>query len=275
MSFGDVVGSAHAGKDPIDQCDFRVARRHERADLRHHAQERGLTQVGRFPAHVRPGENHQLAGRSVERDVVGDERFACRRGPAFDDGMPCIRDDHFVAFVDVRLRVVVDGRGLRQRGQHIQRGERTRRRLNARRLSGHGAAQRFEQAQFQLEDALVGTKHFLFVLFQRGRDEALAAGNRLFAMVVGRNGVKIRFRNLDVIPEHAVVSHLQRTDAGARAFALFHLDNHLLAGSADGPQRVEIRVDAVTRESAVARKHRRIVDERRFNQLPDVCQIVE
>ena len=82
----------------------------------------------------------QLAGRCRSSVMsFGTNGFAGRRGPALDDGMPRVDDDHLVAVVDVRLGVVVDGGGLGQRGEHVERGERARRRLNPRRLGGHRA----------------------------------------------------------------------------------------------------------------------------------------
>ena len=49
----------------------------------------------------------------------------------------------------------------------------------------------------------------------------------------------------------------------------------LLAGTADRLQLVELRVDAVARESAVARERRRLVDKRSLDGVADVGQIVE
>ena len=42
------------------------------------AEQRRLPQVGRLAAHVRAGQDHQLARRAVERDVVRHERVAPR-----------------------------------------------------------------------------------------------------------------------------------------------------------------------------------------------------
>ena len=52
------------------------------------------------------------------------------------------------------------------------------------------AAQRLEQLELALEDPLVGAEHLLLVLLQRRRDEALAAGDRLLAVVVGRHAAR-------------------------------------------------------------------------------------
>ena len=154
--------------------------------------------------------------------------------------MPRVDDRHLVAVVHVRLGVVVDGRRFGERGEHVERGQGARGGLNARRFGGDRRAQRLEQLELALEDPLVGAEHLLLVFLQRRRDEALAAGDRLLAVVVGRHGVQVRLRDFDVVAEHAVVADLQRGDAGARALALFHLGDDLLARAADRPQLVEL-----------------------------------
>src|SRR5262249_57066330 len=139
------------------------------------------------------------------------------------------------------------------------RGERARGALNARRLRRDHAAQLLEDLELALEDPLVGAEHLLFVFLQRRGDEALAAGNRLLAVVIRRNGVQVRLRDFDVVAEHAVVADLQRVDAGPRPLALFELGDHLLAAAADRAQVVELAVGAVAGEAAVAPQRRRTV----------------
>ena len=60
-----------------------------------------------------------------------------------------------------------------------------------------------------------------------------------------------------------------------RALGVFHLGDHLLAGSADAPQFVDFRVEAVAHETAVARQRRRLVGDRLIDPLPQVRQVVE
>ena len=71
-------------------------------------------------------------------------------------------------------------------GEHIERRERARGVLDARRLGRDRLAQRLEDLQLALEDPLVGAEHLLLVFLERRRREAFAAGNRLLALVVGR-----------------------------------------------------------------------------------------
>ena len=135
-----------------------------------------------------------------------------------------------------------------------RRGQRARRVLDARRFGRHLAAQRLEDLQLALEDPLVGAEHLRLVLLERRRGESLAAGDRLLALVVGRHGVKVGLRDLDVVAEDAVEADLQRADAGARALAVLHLGDDLPARAADRLQLVELGIDAVAREAAVARE---------------------
>ena len=210
-----------------------------------------------------------------KRNIVGDEGLPGRRGPALDDRMTRVDDGHLVAVVHLRLDVIVDGRAFRERRQHVERAQRARRRLDPGRLGGDGRAQGVEDLQLALDDAFVGSQNALLVLLQRGSDEALAAGDRLFPVIVGRHRVEVRFRHLDVVAEHAVVPDFQRGDARPRALALFHRRDELLAGPADGLELVETRVHAVAREPAFARQRRRLVDQRRLNAVADVAEVVE
>src|SRR5687768_18377255 len=100
--------------------------------------------------------------------------------------MAAVGDEVLVAVVDVRLGEVGDRRSFREAGEDVERGQRARRVLDARRLAGDARAEALEDFQLALEDPLVGAKDLLFVLLQRGGGEALAAGNRLLPMVIVR-----------------------------------------------------------------------------------------
>jgi hypothetical protein len=70
--------------------------------------------------------------------------------------------------------------------------------------------------------------------------------------------VQVRLGDLDVVAEHPVVADFQRSNAGPDPFALLHLGDDLFAGSTDRPEIVELAIDAVPREAAVPRQHRRV-----------------
>ncbi len=193
----------------------------------------------------------------------------------FDDRVAAVDDDHLVAVVNVGLGVVADRGGVGQRAEHVEHGQAARRVLDARRLGGHRRAQRLEELELALEDPLVGAQDLLLVLLQRRRDEALAAGHGLLAVVVRRDVVQVRLRDLDVVAEHAVEPDFERVDAGARPLPLFHLGDHLLARSADVPQVVELGVDAVANHAAVAGQRAGLVDQRLLDGGPQHRHVVE
>ena len=126
-----------------------------------------------------------------------------------DDRMSGIGCDQIVPGMHHRLRVVQRGRRISQSAQHIEGRECPGRVLNPRRRRRDLGPHRFEQGQLTVGDFLVGPEHLLLVILQRRGDEALAAGDGLLAMVVGRDVGQVRLRDLDVVPEDAVVADLE------------------------------------------------------------------
>ena len=70
-------------KSAIDDRELGRPRGHERAGLRHQAEQRRLSQVRRLAAHVRAGQDDELVRVAVERDVVRHERVG---GKPLDHG---------------------------------------------------------------------------------------------------------------------------------------------------------------------------------------------
>ncbi len=134
---------------------------------------------------------------------------------------------------------------------------------------------RIEDLELPLENPFVGAEHFFLVFLQRRRDESLAARDRLLAMVVARDRMQVRLRDLDVVAEDAVVANLEGVDARPSALGLLHLGDDLFAGTADAAQLVEFAIHAVPGEAAIARQGRRLVVERRFDPVANVHEIVQ
>ena len=250
-------------------ASFAVARRHERAGLRQQADERGLPQVGGLAAHVRAGQDDELVRGAVQRDVVGHERVAptCRS----TTGWRPSHDEQLVALVHVRLGVVAERRPSR-RAQPARRARRARgpcpgcaapRRPRAARSASNSSISRST-----MRSSAPST--FSSYSFSAGVMKRSPPAMVCLRMVVGGHRVQVRLRDLDVVAEHAVEAHLERRDAGARALALLDLGDHLLARAADRAQLVELGVDAVADEAAVARQRRRLVDERPLDRVAHV-----
>src|SRR5207253_4368521 len=79
-----------------------------------------------------------------------------------------------------------------------------------------------ENLELALENALVGAEHLLLVFFQRRRDEAFAARDRLLAVVVGGHRVQVRLRDLDVVAEDRKSTRLNSSHV-AISYAVFCL----------------------------------------------------
>ena len=272
LAAGDVVGGAHAGEQAVRQRHLRLGRGHERSGVRQQDDEGRLPQERRLPAHVGPGDDDELLRRVVEQQVVGDER---RGRSALDDRMPALADAQLRAVVHPRLRVVECVRRLRQRRQHVDRGNRPRRLQDAGRFGRDLQPQRLEQRLLHVEQALVRAQRLVLVLLERRRDVALARGHGLPALVVLGHGMQVRLRHLDVVAEHPVEADLEVADAGPLALRPLHGRYLLLRVAADRAQLVERGVHAVANAAAVARQRRRLVDQGRPDGLAHVGDVVE
>ena len=73
------------------------------------------------------------------------------------------------------------------------------------------------------------SKNFALVFLEFGRGESFGVDERLLALVVGWRHGEVRLCDLDVVAEDRVVPHLERTDAGALALALFDSGDGLAA----------------------------------------------
>ena len=225
-----------------------------------------------LPPMFGPVRMKSRAAPVAHRKVVRDERLAQH---ALHDRVAALDVAELVAAREARLHVVEARGGLGERGQHVERGGRARGLLDPARCGGHPAAQRLEDRELALQDQLVGAQHAVLVLLQLGRDEALAARDRLLAHVVGRHERQVRAADLDVVAEDAVEAHLERADPGARALALLDRGDRLAPAAARPAQLVELGVDPVAHEAALAHEPGRLGHERALDLRGHVERRVE
>src|SRR5207245_3467669 len=83
----------------------------------------------------------------------------------------------------------------------------------------HLPAPRIDELPLALRNALLGTQHLGFVLFQIRCDVSLRAGQRLPPFVVGGYVVTMGVRDLDVVTEDFIEADLERPNSGSIAFA--------------------------------------------------------
>ena len=80
-------------------------------------------------------------------------------------------------------------------------------------------------------------------------------------------GTGIRRGDLDEIAEHVVVAHLQRFDAGGVGVSALQTGDDLAATVAEAAVLIEILIEALADEAAVALVHGKLVGERRAERL--------
>ena len=255
-SAGEVVGRPDAREDAVDGTEGRGFRGHERSAVGEEGNLRDLAHVGGFPAHVRPGDEEQLA-RAGEARVVGDE-------------VVDLAFDHEVAAL-ANLDAVVGGEGRAREPQDFGRGGE-----GAEGIQPGGGRGDFLQAcevRVQiLEERVVerllarecplarGQRLVLERLEFRG-DEALRVLHRLAALVLDGDLVELALGHLDEEAVHAVEFHAQVGDASAIALPLFHGEQERAAIVLDHAQLVQLRVAAVADHSALANDRRGLVLE--------------
>ena len=266
MGIGQIVGGANARVDGVDGAKATRAGWHVATDAGQQHNQRHLAHIGRFAAHVRPGDDLQ-ARVGVEPRVVGNE------GAAGGLGQP--RFDHRVAAgvdVDARLghklrRAPVQGqRALGQAGQHVQRRQRLCQLGQCRHMRLQRVQHLLVQPFFACQRAFVGRQGLVFKGFQFRRGEALGVFQRLAAAVVGGHFAGLALRHLYIEAMHFVELHAQVADAGAGFFARFQIQQKAVAVGLDGAQRVQLGIKARRNDAAVAHQGRRLGVYRRLQQ---------
>ena len=112
--------------------------------------------------------------------------------------------------------------------------------------------QRFKQALFHRQRAVVGGKRLVFKGFQLGCDVALDVFKRLSALVFDRHLARVALRNFDVKTTDAVVFDAQIGDACALPFCGFHRGEKRAAVVLNRAQFVEISAVAACDHAAIA-----------------------
>src|SRR5690606_25972454 len=102
-----------------------------------------------------------------------------------------------------------------------------------------------------------------------------AVGQRLLALVVGRDAVQIGARHFQVVTEDLVVADLERRDAGALALARLERRDELLAAVPRVPQLVQLGAVARADRAAVGERRGRIVGKGALDRGADVVERVQ
>ena len=123
--------------------------------------------------------------------------------------MAAERDNQFTVLRDFRPAIVALCGEPRERGQHVEFGERLGRLADAPRLGGDLAANLREQRALKSLDALLGVEDFDLEFLQFRRREALRVHQRLLALVISRGEVEVGFGDFNVITEHVIKANFE------------------------------------------------------------------
>ncbi len=258
----EIVRRADPCEDPVDRAEACRLGRHVAAHVGHQRDQRGLPHECRFTAHVRTGNQQQLA-LGAEAAVVRDELFDL-----------CL-DDRVAALFDFDADLVGEGGGdpvecagaFGECGEQVELGECRCDALALRDERQQCLQHRVVQRALARQCAFLRGQRLVLEGLQFGRDVALGVLQRLAPAVIVGHLVGLAARDLDVEAVHLVVFDAQVRDAGARAFARFEIDQELPAVLRDVAQLVELGVVAARDDTTVAHHRGRLGRNRAGQQV--------
>ena len=270
---GQIVRGAHPGEYPVHNAHMGAPGGDEGAHLGHEDDEGGLPHVGGFARHVGArNDGHQVFPR-VHMYVVGNEEGV------FEDllhhRMAALRDVQLVGEVHRGLAVAAGGSHGGEGGQHVHLGHGGGGLLDAADLFGHRLPKGAEELVLQRHDPVLGGEDGVLHVLELLGDEPLAVHQGLLADIGVGHQVVIGLGDLDVIPEHLVVAHLQVLDAGLFPLRLFDGGHHGLAVGHDVPEVVHVAIVARFDEAALPDGEGRLLHQRPGNVLPQVLEVVD
>ena len=155
---------------------------------------------------------------------------------------------------------------LGQRAQCVQRGQGAGHAGEG----GHEGLQLVQQLLVQPffpgQCPLLRAQGFVFKGLELGRDETLGVFKRLAAAVIVWHFVDLALRDLDVKAMHLVVLHAQIGNAGAGFLALFQGQQKVVAVNLDGPQLVQLGIQARGDHAAIADQRSGLLHHRERQQ---------
>ncbi len=187
--------------------------------MRQHRDQRVLAEKGRLTAHVRA--RHQPEPRAFrQRTVIGDEPLARACHRRLDHRMTAARHVETAVVDQFGPHPAALDRALGQPARDIQPGQRVRRRGDPFARGERGGGQFLQMRGLGGQRMGARLRDLAGDLVQLGRVEADHARQRL---AMGKARIRLHQRvgracgHLDMIAEHAIVTDLQRGDAGLLA----------------------------------------------------------
>ena len=236
-----IVAGPHAREQAIHDRQCGSTGRYIRANLRHELDQANLAQDGTLARHVRTSQHDHLTVLA-KHEIVRDELLP--RHHPLHHRMTSRHNLHVEAIVQLRTRVLLALRHVRECREHVDRRHPPRHLLPPPDRRARITPQRIEQLALARLDPIGGAEHFLLVLLERRRHVAFGPRQRLTSLIIVGDQVLVGVRDLEEVPEHAIVSDLERVDAGTRALLRLDRRDRILAPVAQRAQRIELGIHA-------------------------------
>ena len=190
-----------------------------------------------------------------------------------DNRVPTVLDVDNAVHRDFGLCVVVFKACLREAAKRVNLRQRNRGFLDFVQLCADKITDFRENALLECKQTLVRRENLALDFFQLLGDVTLAVGESLLADIILGNLVLEAVGNLDVIAENAVVSDLQRADTRSLALAFLNLAQYLFTARRNIAKVVNILVEAVPNNAAVANIRGKLVIQRVFDKGSCLCEV--
>ena len=189
--------------------------------------------------------------------------------------MAAVVDLDHAGIVHHRAAVAVFDRDDGKRRERVKLRDRGGGLLDALGARADLVAQGGEDLVFERVVTLPRGQDLLLQVLELLRDVALAVDERLLADVGVGHLILEGIGDLDVVAEDLVVADLQRADAGAFLFLRFNGGEQPLAAGENVVQAVDLGVEALADEAALAHGERRLVHDGLGDARSDVRERVK
>lgn len=268
LTAGEVVAGADAGEEAVHEADAGTSGGKEGAGVGEEGEEGDLTDVGAFAGHVGAGDQGDLGGVHIEVGVVGDEGFG--GAGAVEDRVAAFLDEEDAVGGDFGADVTAEAGIFGEGGEGIELGEDAGGGLEGGDAGEDLFPELLEEGVLEFEGAFLGTEDSALHFLEGGGDIAFAAGDGLFADVVGGDFVEVGAGDFEVIAEDGIEADFQGGDAGALDFLLLEAGDPVVAFASRLAEGIEFRVVTVTDEAALLEGEGRVVHQGMADEFGEV-----
>ena len=239
--------------------------------MRHERNQRGLAHIGALPRHVRAGDDQKAIVRAIEQHVVWHKRVFHR---AFNDGMAAVDDLDSPLLVPNGSAIAKVCRNFREGNIAIQLGNQRAVCLKSARAVDQYFANPVEQLVFEHDETVFCAEDLLFHLLELRRNVPLGIRQRLLALILIRHLRQIGLCDLNIVPEHAVVTHAEGFDLRALALCRFEVFQPSLRIIGDVSELIHLGAITRANESAVFQRCRGLFCDCGKQQLKHILHLV-